>query len=52
MKVLSVKQPWAEFIASGRKTVETRTWRTKYRGPLLICADKTIDKEAHERFIA
>lgn len=41
MKALSVKQPWAELIALGRKTIETRTWATKYRGPLLICAGKT-----------
>lgn len=46
MKALSVKQPWAELIASGRKTIETRTWRTKYRGPLLICASKNIDNRA------
>jgi hypothetical protein len=38
MKALSVKQPWAGLIASGKKTVELRSWRTKYRGPLLICA--------------
>lgn len=50
MKALSVKQPWAELIDSGRKTIETRTWHTKYRGPLLICASQTIDREAHEHF--
>lgn len=38
MKALSVKQPWASLIASGEKTIETRVWATKYRGPLLICA--------------
>jgi hypothetical protein len=38
MKCLSVKQPWASLIASGRKTVELRTWRTIYRGPIIICA--------------
>ena len=36
MKALSVKQPWANLIANGKKTIETRTWMTKYRGPLLI----------------
>lgn len=41
MKALSLKQPWAELVASGRKTIETRTWTTKYRGPVLICAGKT-----------
>lgn len=40
MKALSVKQPWAELIASGVKTIETRTWYTSYRGPLLICSSK------------
>lgn len=38
MKVLSVKQPWAELIASGRKTLEVRSWTTSHRGPLLIAA--------------
>jgi hypothetical protein len=40
MKALSVKQPWASMIARGEKTIETRTWRTFYRGPLLIVASK------------
>ena len=43
MKALSIKQPWAHHIASGRKTIETRTWETKYRGPLLICAGARMD---------
>ena len=33
---LSVKQPWANLIAARLKTVETRTWETRYRGELLI----------------
>jgi hypothetical protein len=41
MKALSVKQPWANLIASGRKTIETRLWPTDYRGPLLIVSSKT-----------
>jgi len=40
MKTLSVQQPWATFIAQGWKTIEVRTWRTDYRGPLLIAASK------------
>jgi hypothetical protein len=40
MKALSVKQPWAELIASGIKTIETRIWHTHFRGPLLICSSK------------
>lgn len=36
MRAISVRQPWANLIASGRKTIETRTWPTRYRGELLI----------------
>lgn len=28
------------MIASGEKTIEVRTWATKHRGPVLICAGK------------
>lgn len=40
MKALSVKQPWANMIASGEKTIETRTWMTPYRGQVLIMSSK------------
>lgn len=40
MKALSVKQPWASRIAQKVKTIETRTWKTNYRGKLLIVASK------------
>ena len=40
MKALSVKQPFAHFIERGMKTIETRTWATKYRGDILIHASK------------
>lgn len=40
MKALSVKQPWAELIARGEKTIEVRSKPTKYRGPLLIVSCK------------
>lgn len=36
MKALSIKNPWAWLIANGHKDVENRTWRTKYRGKVLI----------------
>jgi ASCH domain len=41
MMALSIKQPWANLIASGKKTIETRLWDTDYRGPLLIVSSKT-----------
>lgn len=44
MKAISIKQPWASFIVMGKKTIETRTWKTNYRGDLLIVSSKTMDK--------
>ena len=41
MKCLSVKQPHASMIASGKKKIETRTWRTDYRGDILIVASRS-----------
>ena len=41
---LSVKQPWAALIVSGRKTIEVRTWGTTIRGSVLIHAGKIPDK--------
>lgn len=40
MKAISLKQPWANLIASGQKTIETRLWGTDYRGQLLIVSSK------------
>ena len=44
MKVLSIKQPYAELILMGAKEYEFRTWKTKFRGTFLIHASKKIDK--------
>ena len=41
MKALSIRQPWANLIATGEKTIETRTWSTAYRGPLLIVSSRS-----------
>jgi hypothetical protein len=46
MKCLSLKQPYAELIISGQKTIELRTWNTKFRGKFLVHASKNLDKEA------
>ncbi len=50
LKVITIKQPFATLIAKGLKQYEFRTWKTKYRGELLIHAGKTIDKKAMERY--
>jgi predicted transcriptional regulator len=49
MKCLSLKQPFADLLALGEKTIELRKWNTKYRGKFLIHASKNIDIEACER---
>ncbi len=46
MKAITIKQPWATLIALGEKRFETRSWQTKYRGPIAIHASKIIDYEA------
>jgi hypothetical protein len=38
MKVLSIKEPYATLICNGNKYIETRSWKTKYRGELFIHA--------------
>jgi hypothetical protein len=38
VKTLSVQQPYATLICAGVKTVENRSWKTDYRGRLLIHA--------------
>ena len=35
-KAISIKQPWSYLIASGVKDIENRTWKTKFRGRVLI----------------
>lgn len=44
MKVLTIQQPWATLIMLGAKKIETRSWDTKYRGPLLIHASAAMPK--------
>jgi len=50
MKVITIKQPFASMIAAGIKEYEFRTWKTKYRGELLIHAGKGVDKKAMKKF--
>ena len=38
MKVLIIKEPWASLIMNGTKKIETRSWKTKYRGEIYIHA--------------
>lgn len=49
-KALSVRQPWAELILSGRKRIEVRTWSDAYRGPLWLHTGRREDATAGLHF--
>ena len=42
MKALSIDPEYCQHIRDEEKTIECRTWQTKYRGELLICASKVL----------
>jgi len=44
-KALSLIQPWAELIVSGKKTIELRTWNTKFRGVFYVHASMKTNKD-------
>lgn len=50
MKTLSIKQPWADFIMQGRKTIEIRVWKNmpqiSYPTALAIHTGKNSDMDA------
>ncbi len=48
MKALTLRQPYATLVAIGAKRIETRSWRTRYRGPLAIHAAATFPSQARE----
>lgn len=50
MKALSLKQPWAELILQGKKTIETRKWKTHFRGTFLIHASLRPNIEEMNEF--
>lgn len=64
MKALSIRQPWAWLIIRpdltaldmrqaalqdhGMKPVENRTWKTQYRGPLLVHAGQAMTRADYD----
>lgn len=45
MKALSIKEPYATIIKLGFKKIETRSWKTNYRGEIYIHASSaTVPK--------
>ena len=47
---LSVQQPWAELLVSGRKSIELRSWTTDYRGRLWLHAASKSRPELERHF--
>lgn len=41
MRVLTIKEPFASLVAYRIKRIETRSWKTKYRGEIYIHAGLT-----------
>lgn len=49
LKCLSVSQPFADLIISGKKIIELRNWNTNFRGEFLIHAPIKIRTEDCKR---
>ena len=50
VKALTIREPWASLIVNGYKEYEFRSWKTNYRGKILIHAGIGSDKEYLDRF--
>ena len=50
MKCLSLKQPYANLLACGKKTIESRGWNTRFRGDFLIHASKNVESSLCEYY--
>lgn len=51
VKAVSLWQPWASLISLGLKHYETRSWKTSYRGKLLICSTAKSTKVQHQQYL-
>ncbi len=51
VKAISLWEPWASLMRCGAKSIETRSWSTPYRGPLLICAAKRKMRPEEQWFL-
>lgn len=43
---ISIRQPWAELILLGRKSIEIRSWSSDYRGPVYVHTGLRTDEAA------
>jgi hypothetical protein len=51
MKAITLTQPYATLVAMGAKRIETRSWSTRYRGPLAIHAGKGLAGMTKRQFV-
>lgn len=51
IKVLTVRQPFSNWIMGGLKSLEVRSWRTKYRGRVYIHSAKSCDYPGGKFFL-
>ena len=49
MKVISIQEPWASLIKNGVKKIETRSFKTNYRGKIYIHASKKKINEKDDK---
>jgi ASCH domain len=47
---MTVRQPWAELIVNGRKSIEIRSWSSNYRGGMWVHAGLKRNIELERRF--
>ncbi len=50
MKALSMKQPVPELILQKKKTIETRTWKSNFRGEFYIHASNNYIENLIDRY--
>lgn len=50
MKALSMKQPVPELILQKKKTIETRTWKSNFKGEFYIHASNNIMPQLIDRY--
>jgi hypothetical protein len=51
MNALCIKEPWATALLLLKKKLEIRTWKTDYRGPVLITTSLQVDESFEHKYI-
>jgi hypothetical protein len=50
IQALSIQQPWAELIISGKKSIEIRYWLTDYRGLIWLHSGRKKNPHVEKYF--